>query len=70
MMIFNLCIGAITPPVGATPFTGVKVGGVKIETVFKHLLIRFAAIFIALMLITDVPPQFSLWLPGLMGYVK
>jgi len=69
MMIFNLCIGTITPPVGTTLFVGVKVGGVKIETVFRQLLIYFAAIFIVLLLITYIP-QFSLWLPGLMGYVK
>ena len=35
MMIFNLCIGTITPPVGTTLFVGVKVGKVKIETVFR-----------------------------------
>lgn len=68
MMIFNLCIGTITPPVGTTLFVGVKVGNVKIETVFKQLLIYFAAIFIVLMLVTYIP-QLSLWLPGLMGYV-
>lgn len=68
MMIFNLCIGTITPPVGTTLFVGVKVGGVKIETVIPQLLIYFAAIFITLMLITYIP-QLSLWLPGLMGYV-
>lgn len=68
MMIFNLCIGTITPPVGTTLFVGVKVGGVKIETVMKQLLIYFAAIFIVLMLVTYVPP-ISLWLPSLMGYV-
>ncbi|MGN0250285.1 MAG: TRAP transporter large permease [Oliverpabstia sp.] len=68
MMIFNLCIGTITPPVGTTLFVGVKVGGVKIETVFKQLLIYFAAIFAVLLLVTYVP-QLSLWLPGLMGYV-
>lgn len=68
MMIFNLCIGTITPPVGTTLFVGVKVGGVKIETVFKQLLIYFAAIFIVLLLVTYIP-QISLWLPSLMGYV-
>lgn len=68
MMIFNLCIGTITPPVGTTLFVGVKVGGVKIETVFKQLLIYFAAIFAVLLLITYIP-KLSLWLPGLMGYV-
>lgn len=68
MMIFNLCIGTITPPVGTTLFVGVKVGGVKIETVIKQLLVYFAAIFVVLMLVTYIP-QISLWLPGLMGYV-
>ncbi len=68
MMIFNLCIGTITPPVGTTLFVGVKVGGVKIETVIKQLLIYFAAIFIVLLLVTYIP-QISLWLPSLLGYV-
>ena len=68
MMIFNLCIGTITPPVGTTLFVGVKVGGVKIETVFKQLLIYFAAIFTVLMLVTYIPPL-SLTLPKLLGYI-
>lgn len=68
MMIFNLCIGTITPPVGTTLFVGVKVGQVKIETVFRQLLIYFFEIFVVLMLVTYVP-QLSLWLPSLMGYV-
>ena len=68
MMIFNLCIGTITPPVGTTLFVGVKVGGVKIETVIRQLLVYFAAIFIVLLVFTYIP-QLSLWLPSLMGYV-
>lgn len=68
MMIFNLCIGTITPPVGTTLFVGVKVGGVKIETVIRQLLVYFAVIFIVLLLVTYIP-QLSLWLPSLMGYV-
>lgn len=68
MLIFNLCIGTITPPVGTTLFVGVKVGGVKIETVFRQLLVYFAAIFVVLMLVTYIP-ALSLWLPSLMGYV-
>lgn len=66
MMIFNLCIGTITPPVGTTLFVGVKVGNVTIEKVFKQLLIYFAAIFVVLMLVTYIP-QLSLWLPSVMG---
>ena len=68
MMIFNLCIGTITPPVGTTLFVGVKVGKVQIETVFKQLLIYFAAIFVVLLLITYIP-ALSLWLPKVMGYI-
>ncbi|MCI6005496.1 MAG: TRAP transporter large permease [Blautia sp.] len=68
MLIFNLCIGTITPPVGTTLFVGVKVGGVKIETVIRQLLFYFAAIFAVLMLVTYIP-QISLWLLSLMGYV-
>lgn len=68
MMIFNLCIGTITPPVGTTLFVGVKVGGVKIETVFKQLLVYFAAIFIVLMLVTYIS-ALSLTLPKLLGYI-
>lgn len=68
MMIYNLCIGTITPPVGTTLFVGVKVGNVKIETVIKQLLYYFAAIFIVLLMVTYIP-TLSLWLPSLMGYV-
>ena len=69
MMIFNLCIGTITPPVGTTLFVGVKVGGVRLEDVIKQLLPFFVVIIAVLMLVTYIP-NLSLWLPGLMGYVK
>ncbi len=68
-MIFNLCIGTITPPVGTTLFVGVKVGGVELESVFKWLLPFFASLIVSLLIVTYVP-QLSLWLPSLMGYVK
>ena len=68
MMIFNLCIGTITPPVGTTLFVGVKVGKVQIETVFKQLLVYFAVIFVVLMFVTYIP-SLSLWLPKMMGYI-
>lgn len=68
MMIFNLCIGTITPPVGTTLFVGVKVGNTRIEDVIKPLLAYFAAIFAVLLVVTYVP-QISMWLPGILGYV-
>ncbi|MDD3251463.1 MAG: TRAP transporter large permease [Lachnospiraceae bacterium] len=68
MMIFNLCIGTITPPVGTTLFVGVKVGKTTIEKVVRPLLWYFFAIFLVLLLVTYVP-GLSLWLPGLFGYI-
>ena len=38
MLVFNLCIGNITPPVGNTLFVRCKVGKTKIENVIKHML--------------------------------
>ena len=68
MLIFNLCIGTITPPVGTTLFVGVKVGDTKIEDVIKPLLYYFAAIAVVLILVTYIP-AISMWLPSLLGYV-
>ncbi len=68
MMIFNLCIGTITPPVGTTLFVGVRVGNTRIEEVIRPLLWYFAAIFAVLLLVTYLP-VLSMALPGLLGYV-
>ena len=66
IMILNLGIGLITPPVGPTLFVGCAVGKVTIEQVSKELWPFYGAMCIALMLVTYVP-AISLWLPGLMG---
>jgi tripartite ATP-independent transporter DctM subunit len=69
IITMNLCIGTITPPVGTILFTGCKVGGVTIESVFKPLLPFFAVTIITLLLTTYIP-QVSLWLPRLLGLVQ
>lgn len=66
MVILNLCIGTITPPVGSILFTGCKVGGVKIEQVIKQLLPYFAVILGVLLLVTYLP-GISIVLPRLFG---
>jgi tripartite ATP-independent transporter DctM subunit len=68
MMTFNLCIGCITPPVGAILFTGCKVSDISIERVFKPLLPYFAVIMIVLLLVTYVP-MLSLWIPKMAGLI-
>ena len=69
MMVMNLCIGTITPPVGSILFTGCKVGKVKIEQVIKQLLPYFAVILLVLMLTTYIP-AISMTLPTLAGLIK
>jgi tripartite ATP-independent transporter DctM subunit len=66
MLVFNLSIGTITPPVGNTLFVGCRVAKTKVEGVIKSILPFYAAIFIVLMLVTFIP-QLSLFIPKLMG---
>lgn len=69
MITMNLCIGTITPPVGPILFTGVRIGGVTIETAIKPLLPFFAATVLVLLLTTYIP-AISMWLPSLFGLIK
>ncbi len=68
MMVLNLSIGTITPPVGPILFTGCKIGGVTIEEVIKELLPYFYVICIVLLLVTFVP-ALSLALPTMFGLI-
>lgn len=69
MMTFNLCIGCITPPVGAILFTGCKVSKITIEQVIKTLLPYFTVTIVVLLLITFIP-ELSLAIPRLAGLLK
>ena len=64
IMLVNLGIGLITPPVGAVLFVGAAVGKVTIENTVKALLPFYVALFLVLMLVTYVP-AISLWLPSM-----
>jgi len=64
IMILNLGIGLITPPVGPTLFVGCAIGKVTIEAVSKELWPFYGAMCLALLLVTYIP-AISLWLPGL-----
>lgn len=55
MMVMNLCVGTITPPVGAILFAGCKIANVKIEYVIKRLIPYFAVVIFALLLVTFIP---------------
>lgn len=67
IMILNLSLGLCTPPVGSVLFVGVGVANTTIVKVIRPLLPLFAAMIVALMLVTYFP-EISLWLPRLFGF--
>ena len=69
MVVFNLSIGTITPPVGPVLFVGTRVAKLKMEQVIKPLLPFFVVTFAVLMLVTYIP-ALSLWIPELLGFIK
>ena len=67
IMILNLGIGLITPPVGPTLFVGCAIGKVTMEEVSKELWPFYGAMCVALLLVTYIP-AISLWLPGFLKF--
>ena len=55
MLILNLGIGSVTPPVGSCLFVGCGVANVKIEGVTKYIVPIFVTMVIALFLVTFIP---------------
>ncbi|MBO6258414.1 MAG: TRAP transporter large permease [Succinivibrio sp.] len=68
MMVFNLSLGAITPPVGPILFTGCRIAGQTIDAVFLKLLPFFLALVIVLIMVTLIP-WLSMFLPTWAGLV-
>ncbi len=66
MIVMNLSIGTITPPVGSVLFVGCSVAELKVEDVMRRLLPYFAAICVSLLFVTFVPAV-STWLPTVLG---
>ncbi len=66
LMVYNLCIGIATPPVGSALFVGCSVGQVEVPKVIPYLLPMYAVLFFVLLLIVYIP-SLSLFLPRWMG---
>lgn len=66
VMVFNLCIGICTPPVGSVLFVGCSVAGTPIHKLVKPLLPMYGAMVVVLLIVTFVP-ALSEWLPSLLG---
>jgi tripartite ATP-independent transporter DctM subunit len=67
IMILNLGIGLLTPPVGPTLFVGCAVGKVTMEDVTRTLWPFYIPMLAVLLLVTYVP-ALSLWLPSLLTW--
>jgi tripartite ATP-independent transporter DctM subunit len=66
IMMVNLGMGLITPPVGAVLFVGAAIAKLPIETVTKALIPFFGAMLFVLGMVTYVP-AISMWLPRAFG---
>ena len=62
VLVLNLAIGLVTPPVGSVLFVGSAIGRLPIEKVAKSMLPFYAVLIVVLLLITFIP-SLVLWLP-------
>lgn len=68
VLVYNLCIGNITPPVGNTLFVAIKIGDTTLSKTLPYMLCYYVAILAGLLLVTYVP-FLSMGLPTLAGLV-
>ncbi len=66
IIMVNLGIGLLTPPVGSVLFVGSAVGKLSIESLVKAMYPFFALLLVFLALVTYWP-ALTLWLPRAMG---
>ncbi len=66
VVIINLCIGLVTPPVGMTLFVTSNVAKLKLTHMYTGILIFLPGLFIALFLITFIP-GLATWLPSIIN---
>ena len=68
ILVYNLCIGNITPPVGNTLFVSIKVGNTTLAKTIPYMLWYYVAILIGLLLVTYIP-FLSIGLPTAAGLI-
>jgi tripartite ATP-independent transporter DctM subunit len=67
IMLVNLGMGLVTPPVGSVLFVGCAVGKVSIEEVTRTIWPFYLAMLLVLGLVTYIP-ALSLWLPSFLTF--
>ena len=65
VMVLNLGIGLLTPPVGSTLFIGSAISGIKIESLSKKMVPFYITMAVALLILTYFPQSF-MWLPAML----
>ena len=68
ILVYNLCIGNITPPVGNTLFVAIRVGGSTLARTLPYMLLYYVAILLGLLLVTYIP-ALTMALPALAGLI-
>lgn len=68
MLVFNLCLGSMTPPVGSCLFVAGGIGERSIERVSRSLLPYFAVLIVVLLAVTYIP-AISLAIPRVTGLI-
>ena len=66
MLLLNLGIGLVTPPVGAVLFVGCAIGKIPIEQTVRTIWPFYGALLLALIAVIYIP-GLSLWLPSLLN---
>jgi TRAP-type C4-dicarboxylate transport system permease large subunit len=66
MLILNLGIGLVTPPVGSVLFVGCAIGGISVEKAVRTNWPFYLALLAALAMVIYFPAM-SLWLPELLN---
>lgn len=69
MVVMNLSLGVITPPIGNVLFVGAQVAGLRVEPVIARLWPYLLGILAALLIVVFVP-GLSLWLPETLGLIS
>jgi len=64
VMLLNLGIGLVSPPVGSVLFVGCAVGKARPEDVVRTIWPFYSALIVVMLMITFIP-ELTLWLPGL-----
>ena len=67
-MVFNLVIGMITPPIGATVFVVSMIGQRSVMAITRKIFWPWLSMVVVLLLVTYVP-EFALYLPRLAGFI-